>query len=92
MVVETHLDLIASKPTSNTLDESQTRVHMVTWFEVGIDGSVTPRSQQGHLKVTRRSNQLQIGESNLFLLVCIQFNSIETSMVVETHLDPSMEI
>ena len=83
---------IASRPTSSTLDQSQTWGHMVTWFWVGLEGGVTPRSQEGHLKVTCRFNQLQIGEDSLFLLVLLQFNSIEMSMVVETRLDSSMEI
>ena len=37
-----------------------------TWFSVGINSGVTPRSQQGHLKVTGRSNQLQVGKTTLF--------------------------
>ena len=65
---------------------------MVTWFGVGLDRGFTPKSQHGHLKVTGRSNQLQIGKNSLFLLVLFQFNSHEMSMVVETHLDLSMEI
>ena len=65
---------------------------MVPWFGVGHDRGVTPRSQQGHLKVTGRSHLLQIGENSLFLLVLLQFNLIKMSMAVETHLDPSMEI
>ena len=65
---------------------------MVTWFGVGIDRGVTPRSQQGHLKVTGRSNQIQKGENGLFLLVLLQFNSLEMSIVVETHINHSMEI
>ena len=64
----------------------------MTWVGAGRDRGVTPRSQQGHLKVTGRSNQLQSGENSLFLLVLLKFNSLEMSMVVETHLDPSMEI
>ena len=65
---------------------------MVTWFGVGLDKGGTPSSQQGHLKVTGRSNQIQIGENSLFLLVLLQFNSFEMPMVVETHIDHSMEI
>ena len=65
---------------------------MVTRFGVGLDSGVTPRSQQGHLKVTGRSNQLQIGKNTHFFLASLQFNSLEMSMVVETHLDPSMEM
>ena len=65
---------------------------MVTWFVVGLDRGVTLRSQQGHLKVTGRFNQLQIGKDSLFCLVLLQFSSLEMSMVVETHLDLSMEI
>ena len=65
---------------------------MVTWFGVGLDRGVTPRSQKGHLKVTERFKQLQIGENTLFLLVLLQFSSLEMSMGVETHQDPSMEI
>ena len=38
------------------------------------------------------SNQLQIGEYSSFLLVLFQFSSLVMSMVVETHLDPNMEI
>ena len=64
---------------------------MVTWFGVGLERGVTPRSQQGHLKVTGRSNQIQIGENSLFLLILLQFNSLEMPMVVETHIDHSME-
>ena len=45
-----------------------------------------------NLKVTGRSNQLQMGENNLFLLALLQFSSLEMSMVVETHLDPSGEL
>ena len=63
---------------------------MVTW--VGLDRGATLRSQKGHLKVTGRSNQLQIAENSLFLLVLLQFNSLEMTMVVETQLDPIMEI
>ena len=51
---------MTSRPTSNTLNESQTQVHMVTWFGVELDKGVTPGSQQGHLKVTGRTNQLHI--------------------------------
>ena len=65
---------------------------MVTWIGVGLDRGVTPRSQQGHIKVTGRSNQIQIGENSLFLLVLLQFNSLEMPMVVETYIDHSMEI
>ena len=65
---------------------------MVPWVEFGLDSGVTPRLQQGHLKVTGRSNQLQIGESSLFLLILLQFNSFEMAMVVGTNLDPSMKI
>ena len=65
---------------------------MVTWFGVGLDRGVTPRSKQGHLKVTGRSNQIQIGENSLFLLVLLHFNSLEMPMVVKTHIDHSMEI
>ena len=64
----------------------------MTWIWVGLERGVTPRSQQGQLKVTCRFNQLQIGENSLFLLVLLQYNSIEMSMVVETRLDSSMEI
>ena len=41
-----------------------------TWWHglgLGFTGSITPRSWQGHLNVTGRSNQLQIGENSLFL-------------------------
>ena len=62
------------------------------WVGVGLDRGVTPRSYQGHFKVTRRSTQLKAGENSLFLLVLFQFSSLELSMVVDTHLDPSMEI
>ena len=65
---------------------------METWFGVELDRGVTPRSQQGHLKVTGRSNQLKIGRISLFLLLLLQFNLLQMSMVVETHLHPSMEI
>ena len=65
---------------------------MMTGFGVGLDRGVTPRSQQGNLKVTGRSNQIQIGKNSLFLLVLLQFNSLEMSMVVETHLYPRIEI
>ena len=65
---------------------------LVTWFGVGLDRGVTPRSQQGHLKVTGSLNQLQIGKNSLFLSVLLQFNSLEISMVVETHLYLSMEM
>ena len=65
---------------------------MVTWFGVGLDRGVTPKSQQGYLKVTGRSNQIQIGENSLFLLVLLQFNSLELQMVIKTHIDHSMEI
>ena len=65
---------------------------MVIWFGAGLHRDVTPRSQQGPLKVTGRSNQIQIGANSLFLLVLLQFNSLEMPMVVETHIDHSMEI
>ena len=65
---------------------------MVTWVGVGLHWGVTRRSWQGHLKVTARSNQLKIGENNQFLLVLLQFSSLEMSMVVENPLDSSMEI
>ena len=40
------------------------------WADMGV----TLKSQKGHLKVTGKSNQLQIGENSLFLLVLLQFN------------------
>ena len=43
-------------------------------------------------KVTAMSYQLIIGENNQFLLVLLQFSSLEMSMVVENQLDSSMEI
>ena len=64
----------------------------MTWVGIGLHRGKSPRSCQGHLKVTERSNQLQIGENSLFLLVLLQFSSLEMSMVVEIHLDLSMEL
>ena len=65
---------------------------MVTWFGFWLYRGIIPRSCQGHIKVTGKSNQLIIGENCLFLLVLFQFSSLKMSRVVETQLDPSMEI
>ena len=65
---------------------------MVTWVGVGLHMGITPRSCQGDIKVTGKSNQLLIGENTLFLMVLFQFSSLEMSLVVEIHLDPSMDI
>ena len=58
---------------------------------VGIYRSVTPRSWQGHLKVTRMSTQLKRSENILFLVQCC---SLEKSIRVnvEGHIDPGTDL
>ena len=74
---------------TNIFDESQpecTWWHDWGWASRGYYHKVMTKSSQGH------RNQLQVGEHSLFLLVLLQFSSLEMSMVVETPLDPSMDI
>ena len=47
----------------------------------------TPRSWQGHLKVTARSNQLKMDENNLFLFLFLQLCPLKMSMVIQTYLE-----
>ena len=54
--------------------------------------SATPKSWQGHLKVTARSNQLKMDENNLFLLFVLQLCPLKISMMVLTHLEPNTEL
>ena len=60
---------------------------MVAWVEVGFYEGITPRSQhcqghdEGHPKVTARSNQIKTAKNSLFLLSLLQFCSLEMSMV-----------
>ena len=60
---------------------------MVTWAGVGLHMGVTPRSQQGHLKFTARSNQTKMGENSSFLLQFCSLNEI--SVMVQIHLVPN---
>ena len=55
------------------------------WASQGYYPKVMPRSDQGHGKVKSALN-------SLFVFVLFQFSSLEMSMVVKPHLDPSMEI
>ena len=52
----------------------------------------TPRSWQGHLKVTARSNQLKLGRHSLFVQFLLQLFSFEISMMVVTYLGPSTKV
>ena len=68
---------------------SPTPVHIVTWSGVGFYMCATPRSWQGHLKVTARSSQLKMDENNLFLLFFLQLCPHKMSMMVQTNLEPN---
>ena len=64
----------------------------MTWSGVGLRMSANPRSWQGHLKVTARSNQLKMDENNLFLFLFLQLCSLKMSMVVQTYLESNTEL
>ena len=68
-----------------------------THGDVGWDWASQGNHPKGHAKVISRSQEGQIssesiGENSLFLLVLLQFSSLEMCIVVGTHLDPSMEL
>ena len=60
----------------------------MTWVGVELHRAVTPRSWQGHLKVTSRSNQHKGVKIAYFCCFC----SIEISMIVETQLATNNEL
>ena len=68
--------------TSNILAGTNPSIHMVTWVGVRLHGVVTPRSWQGHIKVTGRSNHLKNVENSLFCCFLLQLCSLEITMMV----------